>query len=64
MGSEVINKVRMLVILGILYKADPDRDRDLQKSGYYPKNCCISERLIFEKFEGAHFKYDNSFLKL
>ena len=34
-----------------------------RKSGPYTKLYCRSYRLVFDKFEGADFKYDNSFLK-
>ena len=34
-----------------------------RKSGPYTKIHSMSQRLIFDQFEGADFKYDNSFLK-
>ena len=34
------------------------------KSGPYTKIHCMSQRLMFDKFERANFKYDNSFLKI
>ena len=54
---------------GILSKADPDLDPDLQKIGLqtirksapYTKIHYMSQRLMFDKFEDDDFKYDNSF---
>ena len=52
--------------VGILYKADPDPDlqksepQTFRKSGPYIKIHCISLRLMFDKFEVADFKEDNS----
>ena len=63
----------------ILYKADLDPDlqkkrtrtfrksgpQTFRKSGAYTKIHCLSYFwLIFDKFEGANFKYDNSFFKI
>ena len=51
--------VVLLALYGKLYKADPDPDPDpghLEKADPVPK-------IIFDKFEGADFKYDNTFLK-
>ena len=34
-----------------------------RKSGLYTKIHCMKQRLDFDKFEDADFKYDNSFLR-
>ena len=38
------------------------RPRTFTKYGPYTTIHCLSSRVIFNKFEGADFKYDNSFL--
>ena len=38
--------------------------RTFRKIWPYIKINCMSERLIFQKFESADFRYDNSFFKL
>ena len=56
---------------GIFYKVDPGLDPDhlkkrtlcLRKGGHYRKVHCMSQKINFDKTEGADFKYDNSFSK-
>ena len=55
----------------MFYKVDPDLDPDhlkkrtlcLRKGGHYRKVHCMSQKINFDKTEGADFKYDNSFSK-
>ena len=55
----------------ILYKADLEMDLDLQikqtwtyrKGGPFAKTHYNGQKCIFDKLEGAEFKYDNSFIK-
>ena len=53
---------------GIVYKADSDLQRkrtlDFQKNWMLCQNSLYESMLTYDKFEGADFKYGNSFLKL
>ena len=54
-----------------IYKANPDLGQDRQKSllrtfrasGRFVKILQIGQEFIFDKFEGAYFKFSNSIFK-
>ena len=63
---------RFVFIYGILYKADPDPDPnlqkkqtpDFQKKGTLYQHLLHEKKTHFDKFQGADFKYDNSFFNI